>query len=1061
FTWACGWAAETDVGNDFSAAKLTPAWVYMLEALGSAAGGLWATLWLATAVPLETVFLLAPIVLLVAGIQNNFLGVLRLTGAIVLVFSIILGAGDYWAARTNQRQWRRLLPTGYLGRATTAQAEYLYGEHNGQFTLMAWGSVCETPFTTSQGAEDAAAILPQCPQAARVLVLGSDSYPLCSVLSGLPQIERVDWFHPDPEYPQTLERLLQKRGHTVPDKLRTHRTDARTFLRESATSYDLIILSLPDTTTLVLNRYSTAEFFEAAQRALRPGGVIATRVPGGANYLASESAYLGLSMMTTLETAFQDTALKPGASSWFFASDGETLTTSPMLLERRWREIDGAQPWYPPEGIRDLYRPGRIMQQLDAYKDARASLVPEVLLNTDRNPRALLFGILLELRRGGFRPADVLPAILEGGVWLVVAALLIVAAGRLVFLVKHGGTGSPAVFDTYMFVATTGLASMALSIVLMFFYQVRHGALFLHIGIISALVMIGAWLGSLAVRRFLSKHGAEPFLLLLALLVTHLVLFASTVWVGGEVPKALFLAAFFLCGIFTGVYFPIGAFRLAQAGQQPDASGAHLEGFDNLGGAVGALVTGLVFLPFFGAVRTVALLGGFLALNLPSRLLGQGAQQVRQVSEDRFDRLARPAAYVLVVVAAVMLAGSHILSASGAARRAERLLEEVRALADETAELESASATLSEDRTLTYFIEANPEGEPKGYLFDTRALAGDVYGYAGPLVLAVSVDAEGIVRDYRIIQSEETPIYLDFVKPWHRKLVGKNIFEPEPFEGVDALSGATLTCNALMTGLERAGNRFAREVLGQSIAAASHERRTSGEVTGLAWLIGLSLAAIVARRRPNAWVRRGILVVSLVVCGWYLNLQYSTQQAASLVTGGWAAWTLSPPMFLVLAIPLLTVLFGNFYCGYLCPFGAAQEVLETATGGTLMHDPRKKIWRYGRAVKYLLLFLLAVLFAVYRAPAVLQADPLISIFSGMPSRFVLFLSISVLALSLVYRRFWCRNLCPVGAFLSLCNGIRIFKSLRPPIQPRKCPLGVRKGTELDCICCDRCRHEDE
>ncbi|MEA3364004.1 MAG: hypothetical protein U9Q79_00055, partial [Candidatus Hydrogenedentes bacterium] len=532
FTWACGWAADNEPKEGASATGLTPAWVYMLEALGAAGGGLWATLWLAVGVPLETVFLLAAIVVLAAGVQRNLPGVLRLTGVLVLVISTVGGGGGYWSTRSNQRQWRRLLPVGYQGRATTAQAEYLYGEHDGQFTVMAWGSVCETPFTTSQGAEDAAAILAQCPQARRVFVLGSDAYPLCTVLSSLPQVERVDWFHPDPEYPDTLELLLQERGHAPPEKLKTHATDARSFLRETVAGYDLIILSLPDTTTLVLNRYSTAEFFDVAKEALKLGGVIATRVPGGANYLASESAYLGLSMMTTLETAYAHTALKPGASSWFFASDGEDLTTSPMLLEQRWREIEGAQTWYPAEGVHDLYRPGRIVQQLDAYEAARASVSRDVLFNTDRNPRALLFGIMLELRRAGFRPADVLPAILEGGVWVVAAGILVVAASRFVFLVRHGGSGTFSVFDTYMLIATTGLASMALSIVLMFFYQARHGALFLHIGLISALVMVGAWLGSLSVRRFLSTRDSEPRLLLPGVLAVHLLLFTGTVLMG-------------------------------------------------------------------------------------------------------------------------------------------------------------------------------------------------------------------------------------------------------------------------------------------------------------------------------------------------------------------------------------------------------------------------------------------------------------------------------------------------------------------------------------------------
>ena len=1057
FTWACRWAAGAGDGSPDAA--LTPARVYMLEALGAAAGGVWATLWLARGVPVETVFLLSAIVVAAAGLQPNLGGLARAAGVAALALAVAFGAGDLWSAHSNQRQWRRLIPAGYEGRVSTAQAEYLYGEHEGQFTVMAWGSVCETPFTLSQGAEDAAAILPQCPHARRVLVLGAGAYPLCTVLCSLPQIERVAWFHPDPAYPPRLAQLLREHGHTVPEKLLPCGSDARTWLQHAADQYDLVILSLPDTTTLVLNRYSTAEFFAEAKRALAPGGVMATRVPGGANYLASESAVLGLSMMTTLETAFRNTALKPGESSWFFASDGDTLMNAPMPVARRWMRIEGAEAWYPAEGVRDFYRRGRVMRQLDAYQAARAAVPSDVLLNLDRSPRALLFGILLELRRAGLRPAETVPPLFWGGVYLVAAGLLVLAAGRIVFLVKHGGSGVPAVFDTHLLIATTGLTSMALSTVLLFFYQTRHGALFLLIGLIAALVMLGAWLGSLAMGRLLARRGAEPRLALPGLLAIHLLALGGLLWMGPDSSVALFLAAFFLCGLLTGAYFPVGALRLANAGQPPDAAGARLEAFDHLGGAAGAAFTGLVFLPFFGAPRTLALLAGCLALNIPPLLLGRRANQVRPAPGDGFDRLVRPAAYTLATLTALALAASNILAASGAARESAQLLDEVRLLAGPDAPLESVSTTLPDGAAITYFTETGPGGETAGYLFDTRVLAGGVYGYGGPLVLAVSVDPAGIVRDYRILQSLETPVYLDFVRSWRQELVGKNIFEAQPFVQVDALSGATLTCNALMAALEQAGHRFALDVLGKSVAPVSPGRRPAGEWTGLAWLAGLALAAILARRRPNPWVRRAILAASLIICGWHFNVQYSTQQAASLATGALPPWTLSAPVFLVLALPLLTFLFGNFYCGYLCPFGAAQEAMEEVTRGALAVDPSKEVWRYARAVKYLLLFLLALLYAAHRDAAVLQADPLITMFSGMPGRFVLFLGLGALLLSLTFRRFWCRNLCPAGAFLALCNGVRVFRRLRPPVQPAKCPLGVRTGTEFDCICCDRCRHE--
>ena len=73
---------------------------------------------------------------------------------------------------------------------------------------------------------------------------------------------------------------------------------------------------------------------------------------------------------------------------------------------------------------------------------------------------------------------------------------------------------------------------------------------------------------------------------------------------------------------------------------------------------------------------------------------------------------------------------------------------------------------------------------------------------------------------------------------------------------------------------------------------------------------------------------------------------------------------------------------------------------------------------------------------------------------------VVMLAVLVIGLSIVFRRFWCRSLCPAGAFLALLNGVRLFKRVVPHTEPARCDLGVRSAAELDCICCDRCRHAE-
>jgi polyferredoxin len=167
---------------------------------------------------------------------------------------------------------------------------------------------------------------------------------------------------------------------------------------------------------------------------------------------------------------------------------------------------------------------------------------------------------------------------------------------------------------------------------------------------------------------------------------------------------------------------------------------------------------------------------------------------------------------------------------------------------------------------------------------------------------------------------------------------------------------------------------------------------------------------------------------------------------------------LSGVFFLAAVVPLIVILAGNVYCGYLCPFGALQELLGDLRPKRWSFDPDKRVWRYGRAVKYVLLLLIVLLFAITRDFAVLAADPLISLFGSARTWSVTAMMAVILILSLVYRRFWCRNLCPAGAFLALLGGLHVFKRLWPATRPTRCDLGVRTASELDCLCCDRCRH---
>jgi hypothetical protein len=346
-----------------------------------------------------------------------------------------------------------------------------------------------------------------------------------------------------------------------------------------------------------------------------------------------------------------------------------------------------------------------------------------------------------------------------------------------------------------------------------------------------------------------------------------------------------------------------------------------------------------------------------------------------------------------------------------------------------------------------------------GYIFRTDPFSEGIYGYAGPIVLAVYVDEQGVLRDFRILQSDETPAYLEMLQQgWLSGLTGRNVFRPDAFTDVDAVTGATMTAEALLSTLQRSGSGFGAAMRGSPTQPATRGGRPWRPDSGFLCLAILMSLALAARYWPNVWLRRALLVASLLAAGVLWNLQYSSQHVMALlslrVPGNW----LTGPFFLMIIVPALVLLFGNVYCGYVCPFGALQELVGEVRRVKSSRDLDKGTWRFGRVVKYGLLLLLAVLFALTRDYRALASDPLSTFFSSAREAWVVTLAIVVIGLSVVFRRFWCRSLCPAGAFLALLNGVKLFRRVVPSTEPKRCDLGVRSVVELDCICCDRCRH---
>ncbi len=218
-------------------------------------------------------------------------------------------------------------------------------------------------------------------------------------------------------------------------------------------------------------------------------------------------------------------------------------------------------------------------------------------------------------------------------------------------------------------------------------------------------------------------------------------------------------------------------------------------------------------------------------------------------------------------------------------------------------------------------------------------------------------------------------------------------------------------------------------------------------------LLGASLAAlllilslqeaIVRRPRLHVALRVGFLAWTLVWIGWVASAQLSVIHVLNWVQSlgagvDWAFFLMEPLIFLLTAfVAVSVILWGRAaFCGWLCPFGAFQELLNRLA--VFLRVPQYEIppaiAERLKAVKYLIFIALVGLtfYAVDLAYAASGVEPFkaaITFRFDAPWPAVLY-AVVLLAIGLTVERFYCRFICPLGAGLAILGRFRMFDWLK-------------------------------
>jgi len=235
-------------------------------------------------------------------------------------------------------------------------------------------------------------------------------------------------------------------------------------------------------------------------------------------------------------------------------------------------------------------------------------------------------------------------------------------------------------------------------------------------------------------------------------------------------------------------------------------------------------------------------------------------------------------------------------------------------------------------------------------------------------------------------------------------------------------------------------------------------------------------------------IRITYLSFTLIWIGWYAGAQLSIFNILSIVripiTGADLSYFLIDPLiFIILVFTLITTLIlgRGLFCGWLCPFGALQELISWISniiGIKKKEIPEKyysKLW----TIKYFILVsIIGISFiSMETASTIAEVEPFKTAIMRHFNRGLPYVSYAVilLSLSVFMERGFCRFICPLGGSLAVIGKLRITDHLKRRkecgspcnVCSNSCPVkaiplqGIDKGKIImsECFRCLDCQLE--
>ena len=604
FALAARWFCIAGAGTVHTAVSLA----YLLETVGSAAGGIAASLVLLRVLGPFQMALVAAMLLMCVGLGVALQGRMRAAalGGVVICGAALMVVAPRMEKLTESRMWS--------GFDVLAVTDSIYGRlavlnANGMRTIYADGEVAANVPDPAAAEETAHYALLEHAAPRRILMMGGGMNGSIAEVLKHRTVERLDYVELDPAMIAMYRSQFAQewRRQFGDSRVHVHLGDGRLYLKSVQDRYDVVMVHAPDPLNAQWNRFYTVEFFREAKARLAVGGVMAMELHAAEEAIGPELREYLSTMLRTFGEVFPQVAVIPGETMHVFgAMEPGVLSEDPGVLAARLNERGIETQYVRPLAIRYRMMPDRMAQAHELMPGTSAAPV-----NRDFKPVAYSLGAAVWNAQFNKGYARLLASVERRG---VATPLMSAGAAMLaLMLVWLAAPRARSRLTAGWAMMATGFAMMALQILVLLAFQAVCGFVYAELAILIGMFMAGMALGSWRGRMRAERKDARLTALaawnqvLLAIAAPLLLLIGSALsWVSGGESLILLRLGFpvlaLLCGIPGGYAFPLMT-AMAERGAAKQGTGMFYA-LDLAGGCLGALVLAGIVIPVFGFWNT-------------------------------------------------------------------------------------------------------------------------------------------------------------------------------------------------------------------------------------------------------------------------------------------------------------------------------------------------------------------------------------------------------------------------------------------------------------------------